>query len=103
MLEGLGQDHSTMNTAAKGRRLEHKSGELLEAAGYRVTRSSRSLGTFDLIGISSSDIVLCQVKANAVPSPAEREEIREFPAPTSARKLIHVWKDRARLPRVIEL
>ena len=35
---------------------------VLESAGYRCTRSAASLGEWDVIGISSQDVVLCQVK-----------------------------------------
>lgn len=86
----------------KGTRNEHRSGKLLEAAGYRVTRAAASLGEFDLIGISSFDIVLLQVKSNRNASPAEREAMRMFAAPSCARKLIHIWHDRQRIPEVRE-
>ena len=90
----------TVNTAKKGRQREHKSRELLEAAGYSVVRAAASKGDWDLVGISSTDLVLVQVKANRPPSPAERETLRLFQAPTNCRKLIHVWRDRARQPEV---
>ena len=92
-----------MNTAAKGRQREHKSRDMLEAAGYRVTRAAGSMGCWDLVGISATDVVLVQVKSNRPPSPAEREELSMFPCPSNARRLIHVWKDRARWPIVTEL
>src|SRR5262245_29150288 len=38
-----------MNTAAKGRTREHRSRQILEAAGYQVTRAAGSLGDWDLI------------------------------------------------------
>lgn len=37
-----------MNTAAKGRRAEHRSRALLEAAGYTVIRAAASKGDWDL-------------------------------------------------------
>lgn len=91
------------NCKAKGNRCEHKSIQMLEAAGYRCTRAAASLGDWDIIGIGSTDIVLVQVKANSPPRPAERETLKLFPAPPNARKLIHVWKDRVRFPIVTEL
>ena len=89
-----------MNTKRKGTRNEHRSGTLLESLGYHVTRSSASLGVFDLVGISRSDFVLVQVKTNNWPGTAELEAIREFPCPPNCRKLIHRWQDRQRMPDV---
>lgn len=92
-----------MNTKAKGNRNEHRSMAVLEAAGYRCTRAAASLGTWDIIGIGAQDIVLCQVKTRDWPYTFEMQELREFPAPRFARKLIHRWRDRQRLPDVKEL
>ena len=92
-----------MNCKAKGTRCEHRSKRLLEALGYNVTRSGASLGTFDLIGIRSTDIVLVQVKANAWPNRVEMESIKMFPAPLNARKIVHRWRDRQRVPDVREI
>ena len=92
-----------MNRKRKGSRRERQSMRLLVAAGYAVTRSGASLGTFDLIGIGSTDIILCQVKSNAWPGTVEMEAIKEFPAPSNARKLIHRWRDHQRLPDVREV
>lgn len=92
-----------MNRKRKGNRLEHKSRRLLEAAGYRVTRAAGSLGTFDLVGISSVDILLVQVKGRDWASALEMESIREFPAPPNCRKLVHRWRARQRTPDVREL
>jgi Holliday junction resolvase len=44
-----------MNAKAKGTRNEHRSMRLLEAAGYRCTRSAASLGEWDIVGIGSRD------------------------------------------------
>ncbi len=92
-----------MNTSAKGRRLEHRSRELLEAAGYTVLRAAASKGDFDLVGYSSAGWVLCQVKASRPPGPMERRALAEAPCPPACSRLIHVWKPRARLPHVVEL
>jgi len=92
-----------MNAKGKGTRNEHRSMAILEAAGYHCTRSAASLGDWDLVGIGSTDVVLVQVKSNRPPSPAERETLKLFPAPPNARKLVHVWHDRRRLPEVTEL
>ena len=92
-----------MNCKGKGTRNEHRSIRLLEAAGYLCTRAAASLGCWDIVGIGSVDLVLCQVKSNRDACPAERETMRNFPAPPNARKLIHIWKDRQRMPLVKEL
>lgn len=76
---------------------------LLEAAGYACTRAAASLGAFDIIGIGSTDVVLCQVKTRDWPGAEEAEAIRLFPAPANCRKLIHRWRDRQRLPDVREV
>jgi Holliday junction resolvase len=91
------------NCKAKGSRAEHRSMRLLEAAGYRVTRAAASLGEWDLVGIGSTDVVLVQVKCNEWPRSVEMETLRGFTAPPNARKLVHRWRDRARLPDVRDL
>jgi len=92
-----------MNAKAKGRRNEHRSIALLEAAGYRCTRSAGSLGEWDIIGVGSTDVVLCQVKTRDWPGTAEMETLKLFPAPANCRKLVHRWRDRQRLPDVREI
>ena len=92
-----------MNRKAKGTRNERRSRRLLEAAGYRVTRAAASLGCFDLIGVSPTDIVLCQVKSNAWPGTVELEAIKDFPAPANCKKIAHRWDDRNCLPLVKEV
>ena len=88
---------------SKGTRNERRSRAVLEAAGYRVVKSGASLGEFDLVCIGPVDLIGVQVKSNRLPSPAERESMKLFPAPANFRRLVHVWYDRARLPRVEEL
>jgi hypothetical protein len=92
-----------MKAKAKGRRQEYRTMRLLEAAGYRTTRAAASLGAFDIIGISATDVVLVQVKSNRWPCTAEMETLRLFPVPTNARKLVHRWRDRQRTPDVREV
>ncbi len=89
-----------MNAKAKGNRNERKTIKLLEAAGYACTRAAASLGVFDVIGISATDFVLCQVKSNDWPGSVEMESMKQFPAPANARKLVHRWKDRQSEPDV---
>lgn len=92
-----------MNAKRKGTRNEHRSIALLEASGYRCTRAAASLGAWDIIGIGSADVVLLQVKTRDWPGSVEMETLREFPTPPNARKLVHRWRDRQRLPDVKEL
>jgi len=76
---------------------------LLEAAGYQCTRAAASLGAWDIIGIGSTDVVLCQVKSRDWPGLAEMETLKDFPTPPNCRKLVHRWRDRQRTPDVKEL
>jgi hypothetical protein len=92
-----------VNTKAKGNRQERRSRDLFEAAGYSVTKAGGSLGVFDLIAISRTDVALVQVKSNRWPDAVEMEAIRTFPCPPNARKLVHRWRDRARQPDVREV
>jgi Holliday junction resolvase len=87
----------------KGTHNEHRSMRLLESAGYQCTRSAASLGAWDIIGIGSTDVVLVQVKTRDWPGSAEMETMKQFPVPPFARKLVHRWRDRQRLPEVREL
>ncbi len=92
-----------MNAKRKGSRNEHRSIRLLEAAGYACTRAAASLGVFDIIGVGSTDIVLCQVKSNRWPGVQEVEAIKAFICPPNACKLIHRWRDRQSAPDVKEV
>jgi len=89
-----------MNTKKKGSRNEYRSMRLLEAAGYACTKSAASLGAWDIVGVGSTDFVLCQVKSNAWPGSAEMETMQNFIAPPNCRKLVHRWDDRKRSPLV---
>jgi Holliday junction resolvase len=92
-----------VNTKAKGSRHERRSKALLEASGYSVTRAAASFGVFDLVGVGSTDFVLCHVKTRDWPSAVEVEGIRGFRCPANCRKLVHRWRDRERLPDVREI
>lgn len=92
-----------MNRKAKGSRNERRSRDLLQSMGYSVTKAGGSLGVFDLVAISSLDIVLTQVKSNGWPSRREIENIREFNCPSNCKKVIHRWNDRKNIPEVREL
>lgn len=101
---GKNPDLSPMrNTKKKGTRNEHRSMALLEAAGYRCTRSAASLGEWDIVGIGTKDMVLVQTKTRDWPGSVEMETLRNFPVPPNCRKLVHRWRDRQRLPDVMEM
>ena len=92
-----------MNCKRKGTKNEHRSMAVLESSGYLCTRSAASLGAWDLVAISSKDILLVQCKTNRWPSAIELEAMENFPAPPNCRKLVHRWRPRKRLPDVKEL
>jgi Holliday junction resolvase-like predicted endonuclease len=92
-----------MNRKAKGSRNEHRSMKLLEASGYRCTRSAASLGEWDIIGVSADGFVLVQVKTRDFPDAEEMETLQSFRCPPNCRKLVHRWRDRQRLPDVREI
>jgi hypothetical protein len=92
-----------MNAKAKGTRNEHRSIAILEAAGYRCTRSAASLGDWDIVGIGSTDVVLVQVRTRDWPGLLERAALREFQVPPNCRKLLHRWRPRAKVPDLQEL
>lgn len=92
-----------MNAKAKGNRNEHRSMALLEALGYRCSRSAASLGVFDICGIGINDVVLVQVKSNRNPPRAEMETLKSFQVPAGVKKLLHVWKDQQHEPVVTEI
>ena len=89
-----------MNAKRKGSRNEHRSILLLESAGYACTRAAASLGVFDIVGVSPTDVVLVQVKTRDFPSSVEMEAIRNFQCPPLCKKIIHRHRDRVRLPDV---
>lgn len=92
-----------MNAKRKGTAREYRSIALLEAAGYLCTRAAASLGAWDIIGISATDVVLVQCKSRDWPGSAEMETLRDFPCPPNCRRLIHRWRDRQRMPDVKEV
>lgn len=92
-----------MNAKRKGTKNEHRSIRLLEAAGFKCCRSAASLGAWDIVGVSSTDVCLVQVKSNAWPGSVEMEILKGFPVPPNCRRLVHRWRDRQRFPDVREL
>jgi Holliday junction resolvase len=104
MGSGYGEETGlAMNTKKKGSKNERRSMALFEAAGYTCLKAGASLGVFDIVGIGSKDFILCQVKSNRWPAAAEMETLKLFTAPENARKLVHRWDDRKRVPQVREV
>lgn len=73
-----------MNTAKKGRRLEHRVRDLFRERSYVVVRSAASLGPVDLVCIPRTScpeapfyVVLVQVKPRTIWR-AEREELAKL-------------------------
>jgi hypothetical protein len=93
-----------MNTAAKGRRQEHRSMEIFEAAGYHVIRGAASKANgWDFAAYSATDWVLVSVKSGDWPPPMERRILAEQVVPPNTKKILHRWRERARLPDWMEL
>ena len=88
------------NPKQKGTHAEHKSMRYFEAQGFVCVRSAGSLGAFDFIAFGAQEIILCQVKCNGWPDPAEREKMAGVPCPANCRKEVHRWNDYAREPEV---
>lgn len=87
----------------KGPRQEFKTMRLLAASGYVCCRSSGSLGCWDVIGVSGTDVVLVQVKSRDWPGAVEMELLRGFAVPPGVKRLIHRWRDGASRPDVREV
>ena len=93
-----------MKAKAKGTRAEHRAMRILEAAGYVVTRSSSSLGLFDVIAVGPADIRLVQVKAGTkYLSAVEREAIMELDVPANVSRECWRFPDRCRGPLIERL
>lgn len=84
---------------------ERQSAAILKREGaYRLSaRVAGSFGASYLYATGPRDSIVCQVIAGRPPSPAERAELKAFPCSSDARRVVHVWRDRARLPVVTEL
>ena len=83
-----------MNTKAKGNRAEHRCMRMLEAQGFQTTRSSASLGAWDVIAVGPDGVRLVQVKCNRRPGRVEMETLRAFKVPPSGvSKEVWVFKD----------
>jgi hypothetical protein len=91
-----------MNTKKKGTHNEHRSMALLEASGCACTRAAASLGVFDIVGISATDIALVQVTNKGLAG-RRRDGAAQAISLPACKKIVHRWRHRARLPDVREL
>lgn len=90
-----------MNAAHKGRRAEHRTRAVLEAAGYETTRAAASRGPADIIAWSTTAIRFISVKSGTkYASAAEREALRLLPRPNNATVEIWRWPTGSRTPLV---
>jgi Holliday junction resolvase-like predicted endonuclease len=89
-----------LNLVRKGRRIEWRSRRWLEGQGYRVVRSARSGGPWDLVAVNAEEVLFVQVKANGWPTRDELEAMAAWPSPPGTRRLIHRWDDYARSPTI---
>ncbi len=76
----------------KGAYYERRARQILEAAGFAVTRSGGSLGIFDLIALGPHSVRCIQVKGGDRPylSPAERERIQSVQVPPNVSR--ELWR-----------
>lgn len=89
-----------MNTARKGRRLEHKSIKIYQAQNFEVMRAAGSKGLWDFIATSEHNVVFVQVRSGQWPSKKDQARLAAFKAPRSAIRELHRWRARQRLPDV---
>lgn len=87
----------------KGSRNEYRTMRLLESVGYVCTKAGGSLGVWDVIGISKTDVVCVQVKSNRWPGSKETQAMKDAPHPANTRKFIHRWNDYSNQPLIREL
>lgn len=78
-------------------------GYQVETAKFSRWGSTDFFGMWDLIAIDKRDIKFIQVKSNAMPSPAVREELEMFEVPPCVSKELWILYDRKLEPRVIKL
>lgn len=88
----------------KGQLNELRSKKFLEARGYACARSSGSLGAWDIIGVSRSEVILVQVKTGRPPGRPEMDALIAFEAPrATTRKVLHIWYPYKKEPRQVDI
>jgi hypothetical protein len=90
-----------MNTAAKGRRAEHRARALLEASGFSVCRAAGSKGPADLIAWDGLSIRFISVKSGTkYLSGEERKALQALAVPPNASRESWRFPDRCREPLI---
>ncbi len=93
-----------MNTAHKGRRAEHKSRHLLEAAGYTVCRAAASKGPADLVAWNRMGTRFVSVKCGSGrASLLEKETLKLMERPINSTIEVWRWPAGAKLPIIEHL
>lgn len=78
----------------KGAANERNVSASLRKKGYNCTKSSASLGAFDIIAINAEHVLCIQVKSQRMPDPAERQAMLAVPLPECGHRLIWRWRPR---------
>jgi hypothetical protein len=80
-----------VNASAKGRRAEHRTRALLEAAGFSTLRAAASKGLVDVIAWDATSFRLISVKSGTkYASAIEREALAFMPRPANAS--VEIWR-----------
>lgn len=92
------------NAKAKGSRNERRTRDYLNNLGWECIKAGGSFGVFDLVAIGEREVLGVQVKSGKLPSPEERANMVITCARSEiVRRLIFVWYDYVRNPRIIEV
>ena len=90
-----------VNCAHKGRRAEHRTRALLEAAGFSVCRAAGSKGPADLIAWDTTSIRFISVKSGTkYASAIERKALQLLLRPANSTVEIWRWPNRASAPLI---
>jgi hypothetical protein len=87
--------HPDVNTARKGRRVEHRVRAVLEQQGYWVMRAAGSKGACDLIAKKPGMEALISIKSNGYPSQEELINLAAIPDSGNSVRWVIRWPDRA--------
>lgn len=83
-------------------RLVTRSIQVLNVAGYRCARLHGEFGEFDLIGLTTTSVILVRV-CHQIPFRRYVDELKAIPVTANTVKALHVWKPRCPLPEYLEL
>lgn len=90
-----------MNTAAKGRRNDNKSIELLAGLGLsEFMKSAASKGKFDLVCWNHNVSAYVQSKTNNIPPQDELLRLMNLKVPKCAFAFLFIWHDKKPFPSI---